>query len=191
MKGCDLLVRLDERGESFREPRSKNRGNAPRHLLDRPAAVHADDRPALRVRALPRRVEAALERRRDPAVEGVARLLHSVALAAPRDPPLADRRRLGDEEGQIRDEAAELPPSVRDWEPAVSLFSADGGLSATAAIVRGAPPLLAPGGVLALEVDCRRASLVAESCMANGTYRDVQVLLDLTGRERFVVARRV
>ncbi|HET7457901.1 MAG TPA: peptide chain release factor N(5)-glutamine methyltransferase [Gemmatimonadaceae bacterium] len=88
-------------------------------------------------------------------------------------------------------EALALPPSVRDWEPALALFSGDNGMAATAAIVAGASALLASGGLLALEVDTRRASLVAELCMADGRYRDVSVRLDLTGRERFVLASRL
>jgi hypothetical protein len=39
-------------------------------------------------------------------------------------------------------------------------------------------------------VDARRASLVAELAATHGMYEGVRVLLDLTGRERFVVARR-
>jgi release factor glutamine methyltransferase len=87
-------------------------------------------------------------------------------------------------------ELEELPPSVRDWEPPLALLSGDGGLSATRAIIRDAVPNLVRGGLLALEVDTRRASLVAEAVATNGAYRDVAVHLDLTGRERFVLARR-
>jgi methylase of polypeptide subunit release factors len=44
--------------------------------------------------------------------------------------------------------------------------------------------------LLALEVDTRRASLVAELISANARYENVAVHLDLTGRERFVLATR-
>jgi len=87
-------------------------------------------------------------------------------------------------------ELEELPPSVRDWEPPLALASGDGGLSATRTIIRDAVPILVSGGLLALEVDTRRASLVAEAVATNGAYTDVAVHLDLTGRERFVLARR-
>ena len=87
-------------------------------------------------------------------------------------------------------EAAALPASVRDWEPAVALFSARDGMAVTARLVREAAVSLAPSGVLALEVDTRRAVAVAELTESHGAYVDVRVLLDLTGRERFVVARR-
>jgi release factor glutamine methyltransferase len=89
------------------------------------------------------------------------------------------------------EEAAGLPRSVRDWEPAVALFSAEGGMAATHAIVRDAAQLLVPDGLLALEVDHRRASLVAELAATDGRYDNVSVQLDLAGRERFVLARRV
>ena len=87
-------------------------------------------------------------------------------------------------------ELEELPPSVRDWEPPLALLSGDEGLAATRTIVREAPSVLATGGLLAMEVDTRRASLVAEALASNGAYEDVAVHLDLTGRERFVLARR-
>ena len=88
------------------------------------------------------------------------------------------------------DEAPALPASVRDWEPPLALFSADSGMRDIAIIIRGAPAVLEPGGLLALEVDSRRASLAAELALADGRYRDVSVRLDLTGRERILLARR-
>jgi release factor glutamine methyltransferase len=87
-------------------------------------------------------------------------------------------------------ELDELPPSVRDWEPPVALVSGEQGLATTRAIIREARTVLEPGGLIAFEVDTRRASLVAEALSADGSYRDVSVRLDLTGRERFVLARR-
>jgi release factor glutamine methyltransferase len=88
------------------------------------------------------------------------------------------------------EEAAELPTSVRDWEPALALLSGADGMSATAAIIHGAADLLQRDGVLALEVDARRASLAAELLAVDPRYREIAVRLDLAGRERFVVARR-
>lgn len=88
-------------------------------------------------------------------------------------------------------EAAALPAAVRDWEPAVALFSADEGMRDTARLVREAAEVLEPGGTLALEVDARRASLAAECVAATARFGDVRVVLDLAGRERFVVAKRL
>lgn len=87
-------------------------------------------------------------------------------------------------------EMDDLPPSVRDWEPPVALVSGEEGLAATRAIIRDARRVLEPGGLLALEVDTRRASLVAEAAASDGVYVEIAVHLDLTGRERFVLARR-
>ena len=84
-----------------------------------------------------------------------------------------------------------LPSSVRDWEPPLALFSGHDGMRATAGIVRDAWRNLVSGGLLALEVDERRASTVAELIMRHGGYTDVGVRLDLTGRERFVFASRL
>ena len=89
------------------------------------------------------------------------------------------------------DEAGALPPSVRDWEPGHALFSGNHGLDATSRIVRGAPELLCTDGLLALEVDCRRALQVAELVASNGAYSRVSVCQDLMGRDRFVLATRV
>jgi release factor glutamine methyltransferase len=87
-------------------------------------------------------------------------------------------------------ELDELPPSVRDWEPPLALLSAEQGLATSRAIIREARLVLEPGGLIAFEVDTRRASLVAEALAADGGYRGVSVHLDLTGRERFVLGRR-
>jgi len=87
-------------------------------------------------------------------------------------------------------EAASLPASVRDWEPAVALYSGNDGMSATARLVREAAEVLSPGGVLAMEVDMRRASLAAELVSRERRFDAVRVELDLTGRERFVLAVR-
>jgi release factor glutamine methyltransferase len=87
-------------------------------------------------------------------------------------------------------EAPALPPSVRDWEPAVALFSGSDGLRATARLVREAADLLVPGGLFAIEVDVRRASLAAELVSRERRFHAIRVELDLTGRERFVLARR-
>ena len=63
-------------------------------------------------------------------------------------------------------------------------------MRATAEIVRNGARRLTRGGLLALEVDERRASLVAELMMGHGAYTNVGVRLDLAGRERFVFGSR-
>lgn len=88
------------------------------------------------------------------------------------------------------DEISKLPASVRDWEPMAALLSGRDGLATTAQLVRQAAERLEGGGLLALEVDARRASLVAEVVSSDARYQEVSVKLDLAGRERFVLARR-
>lgn len=88
------------------------------------------------------------------------------------------------------DEAPELPASVRDWEPAQALFSGGSGLTETRRIIDGAPALLCRGGLLALEVDSRRALPVTELVASNGAFRSIELHRDLTGRDRFVLATR-
>ena len=87
-------------------------------------------------------------------------------------------------------EIGELPADVRDWEPSLALLCPEDGLFVTRELIRLAPSVLEHGGFLALEVDTRRAGTVAEMIAVDGRYSGVEVLLDLTGRERFVFATR-
>jgi release factor glutamine methyltransferase len=87
-------------------------------------------------------------------------------------------------------EAESLPRSVRDWEPAVALYGGADGMGPTARLVRQAADVLVPGGLLAIEVDARRAGLAAELVSRERRFAALRVELDLTGRERFVLARR-
>ncbi len=87
-------------------------------------------------------------------------------------------------------EAGELPDLVRNWEPSFALFAERDGMAAIRALVAGAAPVLAAHGLFALEVDTRRAADAAALVDGSGAYEQVTVHKDLTGRERFVVARR-
>jgi release factor glutamine methyltransferase len=88
-------------------------------------------------------------------------------------------------------EADELPPSVRDWEPPEALFAEQDGMAAIDAIARQSAGVLEPGGLLALEVDSRRAGRALDLVTGVGAFRDVALRPDLTGRARFVLARRM
>jgi release factor glutamine methyltransferase len=87
-------------------------------------------------------------------------------------------------------ETRELPALVRDWEPVAALMAGADGLAVIRDIIRDAPSVLAPGGLLALEVDSRRARTVADLVNGAEAFGDVSVRRDLTGRDRFVLATR-
>ena len=87
-------------------------------------------------------------------------------------------------------EAAALPRSVRDWEPTVALVAADDGMARYAAILAGAHELLEPFGWVVFEVDARRAQRTAALAATQG-YQQIQVVRDLTGRERVMLAQHV
>ena len=84
-------------------------------------------------------------------------------------------------------EYLELDPTVRDFEPRGALVSGPDGLDATRALVEGAAALLAPGGLLALEIDERRAVRVRALARDYGWAR-VGIHEDLFGRPRFLLA---
>ena len=87
-------------------------------------------------------------------------------------------------------EAAALPRSVRDWEPTVALVAADDGMARYAAILAGAHELLEPFGWVVFEVDARHAQRTAALATTQG-YQQIQVVRDLTGRERVLLAQHV
>ncbi|HET7586366.1 MAG TPA: peptide chain release factor N(5)-glutamine methyltransferase [Gemmatimonadaceae bacterium] len=87
-------------------------------------------------------------------------------------------------------EAPSLPADVRDWEPPIALFSADDGMAATAEIIRDAAEILEPGGLLAIEVDARRARRAADLAAADGRYAGITIRRDLAGRDRMLTAIR-
>jgi len=82
-----------------------------------------------------------------------------------------------------------LPAEVEEWEPAAALRSGPDGLDDLQRIVDDAPRWLRPGGGLAVELDPRQARAVSAR-MADVGLVEVEVVLDLVGRERFVTGRR-
>lgn len=82
-----------------------------------------------------------------------------------------------------------LEASVRDFEPREALVSGEDGLAAIRALVVQAHSALRPGGLLALEVDARRADAAA-ALAAAASFASCTVLQDLFGRPRYLRARR-
>ncbi|MGE5688791.1 MAG: peptide chain release factor N(5)-glutamine methyltransferase [Gemmatimonadota bacterium] len=86
-------------------------------------------------------------------------------------------------------EHAALDPSVAQWEPAAALASGPGGLDATARLLDDGRRVLVAGGWIALEVDASRARAVGVLARRLG-WTDVEIGVDLFGRERYLFARR-
>jgi release factor glutamine methyltransferase len=80
----------------------------------------------------------------------------------------------------------ELDRSVREFEPREALVSGVDGLDATRPLFAGAAPLLEPGGLLALEIDERRADAVRALGREHGWA--VTIYDDLFGRHRYALA---
>lgn len=80
-----------------------------------------------------------------------------------------------------------LEPAVKRYEPCEALVSGRDGLDATRALFAGAAGRLAPGGVLALEIDERRAEVVRGLARAHEWTR-IEIHQDLFGRPRYALA---
>ncbi len=87
------------------------------------------------------------------------------------------------------DETAATAPEVRGHEPGMALTSADGGLADLREIVTRAPRFLTADGMLAVETGIAQHATLLQLAAAAGFSR-VQSRQDLTGRERFLFARR-
>lgn len=87
-------------------------------------------------------------------------------------------------------EAPSLEPEVSAWEPAQALFGGADGMAVLRPLVAGAGAVLAPGGLLALEVGAAQAGMVVAAVEETGGYDEVRVRRDLAGRERVVLAQR-
>ena len=79
-----------------------------------------------------------------------------------------------------------LDPAVRDYEPAIALVSGPDGLDATRRLLAGARDVLEPDGLLAMEIDERRAPEVQGLAEAAGW--QVSIHRDLFGRPRYALA---
>ncbi|HET8624218.1 MAG TPA: peptide chain release factor N(5)-glutamine methyltransferase [Gemmatimonadales bacterium] len=86
-------------------------------------------------------------------------------------------------------EWSEADPSVSQWEPSAALVSGPDGLWHTRRLLDEGRHAVCPGGLIALELDCRRAPQVARLAADSG-WRNIQVIQDLFGRERYLLALR-
>lgn len=80
-----------------------------------------------------------------------------------------------------------LESGVRDFEPRTALVSEEGGMAHIRQLLTEVPEVLVPGGLLALEIDARRAD-VALQLAAGGPWQQPVVLDDVFGRPRYLLA---
>lgn len=87
-------------------------------------------------------------------------------------------------------ELEQLMPDVRDYEPRVALDGGPDGLACYRRIIANAFPYLKRGGYLIFEVGDDQAGPVQQSLLAHGGLDEIEIVQDLSGRDRVVSARR-
>ena len=81
-----------------------------------------------------------------------------------------------------------LQPEVIQHEPVAALDGGDDGLDDLRLLAAQAPEYLGPGGLWLVEMMAGQGETVKALLEAQGCYRDIQICLDLAGRDRFVQA---
>ena len=85
---------------------------------------------------------------------------------------------------------AGLAPEVGEHEPLLALAGGEDGMDFYRRLCVGAPQLLEPGGFMAFEVGIRQAAAVADMAKRHPLIGRTEILRDLAGMERVVVAWR-
>lgn len=88
-------------------------------------------------------------------------------------------------------DGAAVEPEVAHHDPAHALYGGADGMSVIRPIIAGAARWLRIGGLLAVEHDDTTAPDTVAAVMSAGAFGDVTSRRDLTGRPRFVTARRI
>ena len=84
-------------------------------------------------------------------------------------------------------ELAKLPKEVKDFEPVHALVAGEDGLEVIRRLVMDAKRVLSPSGFVALEIGAGQRAAVEQSFGKN-SFEVVEVLKDLQGHERVIVA---
>jgi len=87
-------------------------------------------------------------------------------------------------------EVERLPPELRLYEPRLALDGGPDGLQVLRALATESPALLNPEGLLAVEVAKGQAGTVVSLLAGNEAWEQPEVLADLAGIPRVVLARR-
>ncbi|MEH3155772.1 MAG: peptide chain release factor N(5)-glutamine methyltransferase [Gordonia paraffinivorans] len=86
--------------------------------------------------------------------------------------------------------AADVPAEVADHDPAVAVFGGEDGMSVITPMASVIAAVLAPAGRCAIEHDDTTADRVVAALHATDAFEEIVSHRDLTGRPRFVSARR-
>jgi release factor glutamine methyltransferase len=83
-----------------------------------------------------------------------------------------------------------LQPEVRDYEPEMALISGPEGTEMAKRIIQRAPEYLKKNGALIMEMGLGQAEALTRMVEATGAYGNRELLKDLAGIERVLVARK-
>lgn len=83
----------------------------------------------------------------------------------------------------------QLQPEVVKHEPHLALDGGWDGLDAIRLLVDTAPEYLQPGGIWLIEMMAGQGAAVVELLARQGSYTDIEIIDDLAGLDRFVLAR--
>ncbi|MCY7367842.1 MAG: peptide chain release factor N(5)-glutamine methyltransferase [Chamaesiphon sp.] len=86
-------------------------------------------------------------------------------------------------------EVLRLEPEVANYEPHLALDGGLDGLDAIRILVDTAPEYLQPEGIWLIEMMAGQGGAVVELLEQQGNYTDIEIIDDLAGLERFVLAR--
>jgi release factor glutamine methyltransferase len=82
-----------------------------------------------------------------------------------------------------------LQPEVAKHEPHLALDGGVDGLAAIRVLVDTAPEYLQAGGIWLIEMMAGQGETVRDLLVAQGSYTDIQIINDLSGLDRFVLAK--
>ncbi|OBJ51695.1 peptide chain release factor N(5)-glutamine methyltransferase [Mycobacterium sp. 1423905.2] len=87
-------------------------------------------------------------------------------------------------------DGANLEAEVAQHDPPQAVFGGPDGMTVVTAVVALAGRLLRPGGLFAVEHDDSTSAATVECVAGTGVFAEIAARKDLTGRPRFVTARR-
>jgi release factor glutamine methyltransferase len=81
-----------------------------------------------------------------------------------------------------------LDPNVRKWEPELALSGGVDGLKVITPLIETAPQILVQGGLLLIEIDTSHSCKVLEIAQSQQDLKNVKILRDQFGDDRFLSA---